>query len=73
MPRAKTSTLRLASKRRVLFAVNEGVAPVDATIEGAELKAGEAKVLGENRVVKVEAGRLQDRFEPLAAHVYELP
>lgn len=44
-----------------------------ATLSLPGLKAGtEISVVGENRVIKAEAGQWKDTFAPLAVHVYQL-
>jgi hypothetical protein len=34
---------------------------------------GHVKVLYEDRTVELKDGKMSDRFEPYAVHVYELP
>jgi hypothetical protein len=64
---------RAEDGRFVLIAVNRGGKPLDVTFESSALKAGAAKVLYEDRTVAATAGKLADKFEPYAVHVYELP
>ncbi|HEV2294501.1 MAG TPA: carbohydrate binding domain-containing protein [Tepidisphaeraceae bacterium] len=63
---------RVGDDRLVLIAANRGSTPVDVTFQSPALKAGQAKVLYENRSRAATAGGLADTFEPYAVHVYEL-
>jgi hypothetical protein len=61
--------LKKAGERTVLIAVNRGAKPVEVTFEAAGVKA---KVLFENRDVAMSTGKLTDKFDAYAVHVYEL-
>ncbi len=64
---------RKVAGRAVIIAVNRDDKACDLNLKSPLLPArGRAKVLFEERTVPVEAGRLSDRFEPLAVHVYEV-
>lgn len=60
----------------LLICVNRAMTPIDAAIDLSGLERfapGSAAVLFERRAVPVKAdGIVQDRFEPLARHVYKL-
>lgn len=57
--------------RRYLFAVNLGPQTVRGTFHLAGgMTAEDVDVLGENRRLKIEAGRFVDGFEPYAVHRY---
>jgi hypothetical protein len=64
--------LKKAGERTVLIAVNRGAKPVEVTLEAPGLKAGKAKVLFEDRDVATATGKLTDKFDAYAVHVYEL-
>jgi hypothetical protein len=64
--------LKKAGDRTVLIAVNRGGKPAEVTFESATINAGKAKVMYEERTVSATAGKLSDKFEPYAVHVYEL-
>lgn len=62
--------------RLYLFAVNydERAVPASVTMALAGLAAGtEVEVIDEGRVVRAEAGCIQDSFAPLAVHLYRTP
>jgi hypothetical protein len=64
--------LKRAGNRLVLIAANRGSKAVEVTFEGPGLRAGNVKVLYEDRDVAATTGALKDAFEPYAVHVYEL-
>ncbi len=68
-----SAALRLPSGRKILLAANRRPDPVEAVFLLPGLPDAEAKVRNENRTVRIEGGRLRDRFGPLDVHVYELP
>jgi hypothetical protein len=55
----------------VLMAVNRGAKAIEVTFDVAQ-SSGSAKVLQENRSVRVSEGKLKDKFEPYEVHVYSL-
>lgn len=60
-----------ADGRRLVIALNtsqETVTTAEIGISGME--QGEAAVVGEGRTIAVKNGKLTDRFEPLAVHLY---
>lgn len=57
--------------KTVIIAVNRDPKPCRIKIESPQLKAGQVKVLFEDRTVPAEAGALTDDFEALGVHVYE--
>jgi hypothetical protein len=72
-PDAPISTmLKRAPDRLVLVAVNRGPDATEVTLSSPRLTNGSAKVLHENRTVRISGGALRDRFDPYGVHVYEL-
>lgn len=63
---------RAGDGRLVLLAANRGGKPLDVTFESPALKAGQAQVLHEDRTVSTTTGKLSDKFDPYAMHVYAL-
>jgi hypothetical protein len=64
--------LKQSADRTVLIAANQGAAEADVTFSSPLLKGASAKVISENRDVKVTGGSIHDKFEPYAVHLYEL-
>jgi hypothetical protein len=64
---------RAVDGRLVLLAVNRSAKPINVTFESPALKPGETKVLHEDRAVSATTGKLADKLDPYAVHVYELP
>lgn len=62
--------LREYQGTRTLIAVNPAAEAVSARLTVDGLTASRAAVLFEGRQVGVQDGRLEDRFEPFAVHVY---
>lgn len=63
--------LKMLSQGGLLIAVNALTTNTTARVSSPELKGvQEVRVLGENRAVEVRGGVIEDRFGPLAAHVY---
>ena len=58
--------------RDVLLTVNRGLEPIDVEFQ-LDRSNGVARVLSEDRQVKLESSNLRDHFEPLATHIFELP
>ena len=67
-----SATVKQAGARRILIAVNRGPDVCNATFELPGLPAGTVEVVGESRRVAATVGEITDRFEPFAAHVYDL-
>ena len=63
---------QLAEGRDVLLTVNRGLEPIDVEFQ-LDRSNGVARVLSEDRQVKLESSNLRDHFEPLATHIFELP
>jgi hypothetical protein len=61
--------LKKLPDRQVLLVANRGGSAVDVAFD---ISASSAKVLYEDRAVKIAGGKLGDHFEPYAVHVYEL-
>ncbi|HUT60828.1 MAG TPA: hypothetical protein VNA25_23525 [Phycisphaerae bacterium] len=68
------ATLRRHGGKTYIFAVNVEAKPCEATIKPLEpkLTAGKAKVLGEDRTVDINGGKIKDRFDARAVHLYEI-
>jgi hypothetical protein len=66
-----SATIRTASGKTLLIAVNRSLRPIDIVFNSPSIPNGSALVRGEQRTVSVSLDALQDRFEPLAVHVYE--
>jgi hypothetical protein len=64
--------MKSAEGRTVLVAVNRGGKPVDVTFDTPAINGGAVKVLYEQRTVSATTGKLTDKFQPYAVHVYEL-
>ena len=62
--------LKKLPDRQILLAANRSGSAVDVTF--GDLKTGQAKVLYEDRALKLRGGSLGDHFEPYAVHIYEL-
>jgi hypothetical protein len=55
----------------VLIVANRGASAIEVTFDVSQ-HSGSAKVLNENRSVRVSDGKLKDKFEPYEVHVYSL-
>lgn len=53
-----------------LIALNRGEQAMDISLGSSALRSGEVQVLHESRSVLASDGRLSDRFEPYAVHIY---
>jgi hypothetical protein len=65
--------LKQTGDRLVLLAANRGAEAVEVTFSSPKFKKGSAKVLSEDREVKISGGELRDKFESYGVHVYQLP
>ncbi len=66
------AAIKRGGGRRLLFAANSSYAAADTELVVPGLCDAAVTVFGEDRTVRAAGGRLRDRFEPLAVHVYEL-
>lgn len=72
--RAEGLELDLAARQAdgwvYIFAVERGGAGGAATLSVEDLGAADVEVIGENRTLRAEGGRFQDRFAPWEVHLY---
>jgi len=65
-----STRLKATESGKVLLAVNRSMAEIDVEIQLSGQKDCSASVQFENRVLKVQGGKLNDRFAPFAVHIY---
>ncbi|MBL4701004.1 MAG: hypothetical protein JKX85_07085 [Phycisphaeraceae bacterium] len=58
--------------KKYIIAVNDSPSPVKATIKLSPSSGKYARVLFENRIVKVKVNQITDTFKAYQRHVYEL-
>jgi hypothetical protein len=63
--------LKKAKDGPVLIVANRGASAIEVTFDVSQ-HSGSAKVLNENRSVRVSDGALKDQFEPYEVHAYSL-
>ncbi|MHC4165330.1 MAG: hypothetical protein ACYSWQ_00030 [Planctomycetota bacterium] len=65
-----STRLKATESGRVLLAVNRSTAAVGINLHLPGQKDGSAPLQFEDRILRIQDGRLSDRFAPLAVHIY---